>query len=285
MVRASARLDGPRRRRYSARADGSPLRESRALPRTSEPLSSVTSPTPPGTLRKGPGIASALRPTSMRWILRFFGSSIGKKYVMAVTGLLLVGFLVAHLAGNLLLYVDDSGGKFKAYAKGLHDLGPLLWAAELGLIGLFGLHIFYALQTLRDNRAARKSRYAVSASRGAKTLASATMPITGAIVLLFVIVHLLHFRLDDAFKGDDPAGLVKSTLASPLAAAIYLVGVGALTLHLSHAIQSALQTLGASHPNFNPLREKLGLGLAVLLGLGFASFPVYALIAWGGGNF
>ncbi len=228
-------------------------------------------------------IPSPTPPARGGWLAQFFRSSIGKKYLMAITGLLLVGFLVVHLAGNFLLYVGD-GAKFTAYARGLHDLGPLLWLAELGLVALFGLHIGFAVRTILDNRKARPQRYAVANSRGAKTFASATMPLTGAVVLFFVLVHLWHFRLDDAFKGDDPAGLVRDTLASPLVALIYLVGVGALTVHLSHAIQSALQTLGLDHPNFTPIRAKLGIGLAVALGLGFASFPVYALIAWGGGN-
>ncbi len=219
----------------------------------------------------------------LQWLGRFLASSIGKKFTMAVTGLLLVGFLVAHLGGNLLLFADADGERFDAYAHGLHALGPLLWAAEAGLLALFGLHVFYAVQTLRDNRRARPQRYAVPSSHGKKTLASASMPLTGAIVLGFLIVHIWHFRLDARFS-DGPAALVKETLSSPLVAAIYLIGLVALTLHLSHAIQSALRTLGADHPRWSPLLSKLGLGLALLLGLGFAAFPIVALIAWGGGS-
>jgi succinate dehydrogenase / fumarate reductase, cytochrome b subunit len=199
---------------------------------------------------------------------------------MAVTGLLLTGFLVTHLAGNLTLFADSDGARFTAYAEGLAALGPLVWAAEAGLLALFLLHIGFAAQTVIDNRRARPRRYAVEASRGRKTFASSTMWITGAIVLLFLIVHIWHFRLDSAFRGS-PAGVVKSTLASPVAAGIYLVGIAALTLHLSHAIQSALQTFGLNHPRWDSVRRRASLTLALVLGVGFAAFPIYALIAWG----
>lgn len=215
------------------------------------------------------------------WLTRFLRSSIGKKISMALTGLLLVGFLVSHLLGNLTLFADDTGQRFADYAAGLRSFGPLLWVAELVLLALFLAHIGFAVQVTLDNRRARPQRYAVNASRGSKTLASSTMWLSGAVVLLFVIVHLVNFRFDGAFP-ESPAPLVKRTLSSPLVASVYLVGIAALTLHLSHAIQSALQTLGLNHPRWNPLRRRLSVALALVLGLGFAAFPIYALIAWGG---
>lgn len=214
------------------------------------------------------------------WLPRFLRSSVGKKASMAITGLLLVGFLVGHLGGNLLLYKPDGGQAFDAYAHKLHSLGPLLYAAEIGLIALFGVHIAFALWTTIENRRARRSRYAVPTDHGERTLASSSMPITGLIVLLFLIVHLWHFRLDGRFQ-DDPSGVVRATLASPFAAVIYIVGVVALTLHLTHAIASALQTLGLNHPRWNPLLRRGGVALGIALGLGFLSIPIYGLITWG----
>ncbi|QDU67547.1 succinate dehydrogenase cytochrome b subunit [Engelhardtia mirabilis] len=217
------------------------------------------------------------------WLQTFVRSSVGKKACMAISGLLLVGFLVAHLAGNLTLFLPDDGAAFDAYAQKLHDLGPLLYVAEVGLLALFVVHIAFAAWTTIGNRKARTSRYAVQPDHGERTVASSTMPITGLIVLLFLIVHLIHFRLDERFE-QGPFDLVEGTLAGPIAALIYIVGVLALTLHLTHAIGSALQTLGVNHPRWSPLLRRAGVGLALILGLGFLSIPIYALIAWGGSN-
>jgi succinate dehydrogenase / fumarate reductase cytochrome b subunit len=213
------------------------------------------------------------------WLQSFLRSSIGKKASMAVSGLLLVGFLIAHLAGNLTLFADGNGQAFDAYAAQLRSLGPLLLAAELGLLALFLTHIAFAAWTTWQNRRARSSRYALPASHGGRTFASGTMPLTGLVVLFFLVVHLVHFRFDAAF-AEGPAALVRATLSQPLPAAIYLLGALALTIHLVHAIPSALQTLGWHHPRWTPVLARTGLVLAVVLGLGFASFPVYALLRW-----
>jgi succinate dehydrogenase / fumarate reductase cytochrome b subunit len=219
------------------------------------------------------------------WIGRYLNSSIGKKTNMAISGLLLVGFLVVHLTGNLLLTAGDEGAKFDGYAQKLHDLGPLLYVAELGLLALFGVHIAFGLRATWENRKARPGKYAVQASHGQKTFASSSMAITGLVVLVFTVLHLLDFRFDSDFKGlfgenrgVGAADYVLAELAEPLHAAIYLVGVLGLTIHLSHAIQSAFQTLGLRHPKlFGPLRVA-ALGLTIVLGLGFAALPIYALL-------
>ena len=225
----------------------------------------------------------------LNWLGSYAASSIGKKVTMALSGLALVGFLIAHLTGNLLLYKADEGRAFELYAQKLHDLGPLLLVAEFGLIALFGTHIFLAARTTLENRRARTSRYAVATNHGERNLASSSMPITGLVILLFLILHLLDFRFDSTFKdkflhgeealeGVGAANIVWAELAGPVEALLYLVGVIALTIHLIHAIPSALQTLGVNHPHLNPWLRKLGMGLAVVLGLGFASLPVAALI-------
>ncbi len=213
----------------------------------------------------------------LSWLGRFLSSSIGKKTVMAVTGLCLVGFLVAHLAGNLTLYVGGEEG-LNAYSQKLEDLGPLLIAAEIGLALLFVVHIALALKLSRENAAAREEPYRRRGSLGQKTAGSATMLITGLIVGVFLVIHLIDFRIPKLTgELEDLGAAVTARLSSPAGIAIYLVGVTALGLHLSHAVQSALQTLGAGNAKYTPILRRLGLLLAVVLFLGFASFPIYGL--------
>lgn len=191
---------------------------------------------------------------------------------MSLTGLALVVFLVLHLAGNLLFFKDADHATFDAYAETMRT-NPLLPVAEIGLVALFLLHLLLALSTAKSNREARPKRYAVDASRGERTLASSSMLISGGIILVFVIVHLLDFRLNDAATGRMGAA-VTERLTTPLGAAIYLIGVLAVGVHLSHAVRSALQSLGANHPRYNPLIQRGGPLLAGILFVGFAAFPV-----------
>lgn len=202
----------------------------------------------------------------------FLQSSIGKKLLMSITGLLLIGFLVAHVAGNLLLFTDQDGSNFDAYAKALED-NPLLPIAELGLAALFGAHIYLGLRTAYENREARKSRYKRVASHGNRTVSSVTMIVTGSVVLVFLIIHIIDFRLAER-SPDGLSAMVVERLASPLGAAVYLLGVGALGVHLWHAFQSVFQSLGLHHPRYRPAIRMAGYGVAVLLGGGFALFPV-----------
>jgi len=215
----------------------------------------------------------------LSWIGRFLTSSIGKKTFMALTGLALVGFLVVHLAGNLTLFGSDAA--FNAYAAKLESYGLLLTAAEIGLAGLFAVHVASALRLARENHAARPVGYSVRADMGKRTIGSASMLITGLVVGAFVVVHVLDFRVPKlAGNIDDLAVAVRTRLSSPLGALIYLVGVGALGLHLSHAVQSALQTLGINHPRWTPVLRALARALTLVLTLGFASFPI--LLSFGG---
>ena len=152
-------------------------------------------------------------PTS--WIRRALSSSLGRKYVMAATGLLLVGFLVIHLAGNVLLYSGDRGAAFDAYAARL-EANPLLPVAELGLAAIFLSHVVLALHIHASNRAARNHGYAVRASPRRATFASRSMVFTGLIVLVFIAVHLYDFRVGKLFE--EPGGslwrLVRLKLSS-----------------------------------------------------------------------
>lgn len=214
------------------------------------------------------------------WLGRFLSSSLGRKYVMAVSGLALVLFLVAHLAGNLTLFVGND--LFNAYAHALES-NPLLPLLEAGLAAVFLVHIALAVVLIVQNRAARRDKYRSELGKGGKSLASATMTITGPLVLVFLLIHLWDFRISKLFVDDgyDLAVAVRERLASPLGATIYIFGLLALGLHLWHAFQSAFQTLGLGHPRWRQVILWTGRALAILLFVGFVSFPFWLFILRG----
>lgn len=208
-------------------------------------------------------------------------SSVGKKIVMGATGLLLVGFLVEHLIGNLKLTPfptlgDGSGTQFDDYVDFMNGLGPLKVLGELGLVALFAAHVYLAVRLTMENREARKTSYVVRNNRGAATPASASMFITGALILAYLIKHLIDFRFNAEFHAS-PAANVGETLSQPLHGLIYIAVSIVVGVHVSHGFRSAFQSLGASHPQWNPLLVVVGKALAVVFALGFAWIPVYFL--------
>ena len=228
----------------------------------------------------------------MNWLLKALSSSIGKKFVMGITGLLLCGFLVAHLAGNLLLYVPDkvkdgeSHNAYNDYAHALHEQEGLLMVAETGLFALFAAHIALAFVTARENRNARPVSYGKvqSKQKGRKIMDGARpdtwMFVTGAIIFAFLILHLSDFKLelrpDVDYSGKEPFDKALMILQTPLSAVMYCVGAVAIIAHLSHGFSSAFQSLGVNHPKYNRLIKCVGILFAVAVGAGFLSFPVWA---------
>ncbi len=204
-------------------------------------------------------------------------SPIGRKALMALTGLALIGFLVVHLLGNLTLLADNDGSAFNAYAHAIES-NPLLPAAEIGLLALFLAHIALGIRQAAANREARPIGYRQFSSHGNRKVSTSAMLVTGLIVLVFLVIHVSDFRLAER----DPAGLaamVVARLQQPLGAAIYLLGLLALGIHLWHAFQSLFQSLGLAHPQYTPLIQKLGMALSLLLTLGFIALPVYTWLA------
>ena len=210
-------------------------------------------------------------------------SSVGKKVVMGLTGLLLVGFLAEHLHGNLKLLEDPSGDSFGEYVAFLQGFGPLLLVAELGLGLLFAAHVYLAFRLTQENWQARKQGYVMRNRRGGSTPGSVTMFYTGALILGYLLKHLYDFRFDGRFF-EDPAALVESTLSQPGHAIVYLVAALVLGLHLSHGFRSAFQSLGVNHPTWSPVLDKLGKIVAFLFAAGFAAFPIYYLFFWSDGG-
>lgn len=212
----------------------------------------------------------------LNWLTKTFSSSIGKKYLVAATGLALVGFLVVHLAGNLTLFADTDGAAFDGYAHAIES-NPLLPIAEIVLAALFVGHIALAIHVSMQNREATGVRYRVRATLGRATPASRSMVVTGVLLLVFLVIHLWDFRIQAFFgpwEGGSLAALVKARLASPIGMVVYAVGSVVVGVHLSHGIRSTFQSLGVHHPKYQPLLRNAGLTLAVLLGLGFLSFPI-----------
>lgn len=184
----------------------------------------------------------------MPWFTRTITASLGKKYIMALTGVLLGGFLLIHAAGNTSILLGRSA--FLFYADHLHALGFALAAAELILLAVFLTHIVTGLLLFLQNLDARPARYAVSAGAGGRSWGSATMPYTGIIVLLFILLHLYNFN----FIGGTAtvADIVAEVLGNPLYTILYGIGLTALALHISHGFWSMFQSGGISHPKYDP---------------------------------
>ena len=219
----------------------------------------------------------------MNWLTRTLNSTIGQKVMVGLTGLGLVLFMITHIGGNLLMYAGDDGASFNAYSDGLHSLGVLLYVAEAGLLATLLLHIAFIVRLTRRNAVAGGGgRYAVSASKtdgGSKNKASKTMAISGSIVLAFLFVHIWDFRLQyPPPEGQTLFDMVVVALQEPWRVALYVTGSLLIAWHVLHGFQSAFRSLGLNHPTWTPLLSRLGVLLALLFGVGFASFPIWIFL-------
>jgi succinate dehydrogenase / fumarate reductase cytochrome b subunit len=203
-------------------------------------------------------------------------ASIFKKAVMAITGLGWFGFVIGHLAGNLLIYQGPED--FNAYAAFLEGTGKLLYLAEAGLIVLLLGHVWMATKVTFENRKARQGAYAVNQTNGKASVASRTMAVAGIILLAFIITHVNMFKFGNRGGEDGLWGLVIRTFQDPLMVTWYVLAMLALGLHLSHGFGSALQTLGVVRPSLRAKFKTVGYVAGWAIALGFISFPVYAFI-------
>ncbi|RKY19650.1 MAG: succinate:quinone oxidoreductase [Planctomycetota bacterium] len=213
-------------------------------------------------------------------------SSLGRKMIVAVTGLMLLGFVIAHMLGNLQLFLGPEA--LNAYAAKLQSLGPGLWAMRLGLLGIFVLHVATALKLAAESQAARPQAYVGAVGKVQATVSSRTMVLSGATVLAFVAYHLAHFTLgvvhpEHADVGLDAAGqhdvfaMVVAGFSSPLVSGLYLLAMALLALHLHHGISSTVRTLGLENPACTACVRRAGMGLALFIFLGNASMPLAVL--------
>ncbi len=207
----------------------------------------------------------------MNWFSAALGSSVGKKLMMALTGLAFVGFLAAHLAGNLTIY----GGKaaFNGYAEKLQSLGPLLHLLRAGLITFALVHVLTGLYLFLLNRKARPAGYRMHATAGGWTLSSRTMPYTGLVILAFIIFHLLHFTFVDK-TATTVFDMVTAAFNQPLYVLLYAVMMIVVALHVRHGFWSAFQTLGVNHPKYMPAVSAASIAAGVVVALGFGLLPL-----------
>lgn len=223
------------------------------------------------------------------------GSSIFRKQVSALTGVAMVGFVVAHLAGNLLLFAGPEA--FNAYAHKLEALGPLLWVMRGGMIVSLALHVALTLTLAVENAKARPERYDVVADHGARKKATRAMKYTGSMIALFLMLHLYEFTFGDktgsgtivAGVNDGESlglfGLVWNSFSirysgwNVIRDLIYILAVTSVGLHLSHAVESVVQTFGFHHERYTPIIRKVSVAVGVIVGVMFASIPIYIALA------
>ena len=210
----------------------------------------------------------------MNWLVQTLWSSVGKKLMMAVTGIGFLFFLCAHLIGNLTLYGGSDA--FNGYAERLHSLGGLLAVFNLGLIFLAVIHISTGLVLFVQNLQARPTRYQVDRRAGGRTTSSVTMPYTGILILCFVIFHLINFTFVDK-SNTTIYEIVSSAFASPLYVVIYIMAVIIVALHVRHGLWSAFQTIGANHPKYMPAMMIASLLFGLIVAMGFGVLPIYIL--------
>lgn len=217
----------------------------------------------------------------MNRIARFWGSTVGKKIVMGATGLIMVAFLIGHMAGNLQVFIGAQ--RLNAYSAFLHSLGELLWIVRGVLLVSLVLHVVAAVQLIRIDRAARPVAYAKHETQAA-TVASRTMRWGGLVLAIFIVLHLLHFTTGTLrpapFSHGDVYGNVIGSFMVPWVSALYIAAMVAVGLHLYHGTWSVFRTLGVAPPSARPLQHKISLVLAVILWLGFTIVPVGVLLGW-----
>ena len=207
--------------------------------------------------------------------LRIFYSSVGRKLLMALTGLFLCLFLLEHLYGNLQLYKMDGGKAFNEYGEFLVG-NIVIRTVEFALFGAIILHILDGLYLTLSNRKARPVRYAVSHSSGNSSWFSRNMGLTGSVVFIFLVVHLKTFFVEHRFLGAETsmAHDVASAFQSNIYSALYVVAMVLLGAHLNHGFQSAFQTLGWNNHKYAKGLKTAGTVFAMLIMIGFASFPI-----------
>lgn len=202
-------------------------------------------------------------------------SSVGKKFIMAVTGLIWVVYLITHVLANLLVFQGPA--KINAYSAFLHGTGGALWAARLVLIVALVLHVVAAVQLAERRHEARPVGYAAGREPQVSTVASRSIRWGGALILAFLVYHLLHFTVGTAhpnFVEGDPYHNVVAGFHNPLVVVFYMIAMAFVGLHLYHGIWSSGRSLGMSPPSPRPLRRTLALALALLVWLGFSVIPI-----------
>ena len=221
-------------------------------------------------------------------IAAFHRSSVGRKMIVAATGVILILFVIGHLLGNLQIFLGPEW--INSYAEHLRDLGPLLWVIRVFLLLVVLAHIYYTIRLAIENRRARPERYRRKDIVQA-TLASRSMVLSGLILISFIIYHLLHFSVrttDPRFSvlPKDPLGhydvysMMILGFSNPLVSGFYILSMFLLALHLSHGASSFFQSLGLNNQKLAPRLAFAGRVFAWLLFIGYSSIPAAVLLGW-----
>jgi succinate dehydrogenase / fumarate reductase, cytochrome b subunit len=241
-------------------------------------------------------VAESGKPLSAPFVLirQFLNSSIGAKVLMALSGIVVWGFAIGHVLGNLqvLLYAPVGGylgQQINEYAYFLKTTPWLLWGTRAVVGGGLLLHIYFGLKLAAHNRAARKSRYASGSVHERSTLASRFMAVSGVVLLVFITFHIAHFTLGfvrpDDFALKDTRGMhdvywmMRNSFSNPGIAAFYVVAMVLLFAHLFHGSVSCWQSLGLRHPRWTPLLRLGSRGVVILIVAGYLSIPI-VLLSW-----
>lgn len=210
----------------------------------------------------------------MSWVVNFWRSSIGKKVVMATTGLIMIGFLISHVVSNLLIFEDP--GHLDRYAVLLRSLGPALWLARAILLAALILHIVAAWQLTQRDRAARPIGYERKEPQ-VSTLASRTMRWGGVLLLAFIVLHLLHFTwgtINPDFRPGEVGRNVIVAFSNPIVVVLYVFAMIWLGFHLYHGTWSSMRTLGVYRAGGDPLKRRISGIIAFLIYGGFILIPI-----------
>lgn len=234
----------------------------------------------------------------MNVIKNIFGSSLGKKYIMAVTGGAMFFFVIGHLVGNLQVFLGPEA--INRYGHFLQSNVEIIWPARIGLLVMIGLHIWSAISLSAENKAARGEPYANWRPNSA-SYASRTMLMSGLIIAAFIIYHLMHYTvmvqqinltgqdfhtlnetLKDGSERHDIYKMMMVGFSHPAVSIFYIVAIGLLCLHLSHGVSAMFQSLGLKNSYYRPILDKAAKVIAVAIFLGYASIPIFCYLK--GGN-
>ena len=223
----------------------------------------------------------------MNWLFRFFTSSLGQKYVMGLTGLFLISFLIVHLSGNLQLLADDEGESFNLYAAFMSH-NTIIRIISIGLYTFIILHAIQGIILAIQNRKSKGTKYRKGEPAGA-TWAAKNMALLGVLIFAFLCIHMGDFWWKMRFTDDlamvtypghiDPVEDIYSHVHIKFQelwiVIVYVIGVIALAFHLIHGFQSAFQSLGINHKKYTPLIKGIGVIFSILVCAGFALIPLY----------
>lgn len=223
-------------------------------------------------------------------LCKMFSSSLGKKYVMALTGIILCLFILGHLGGNLLIFLPPDN--INAYALHLHSIGPAIWLIRAFLLAVIGAHIYTGVKLALENKAARPVNYGVK-NAIQSTIGSRSMPVTGCMILAFVVFHILQFTVQKVGLSEgvpgmttlpgvaEPVtnvhGMLVDGFSRPAVSIFYIIAMALLALHVSHGASSMFQSLGLRNDTWRKRLDIAAKGFAAIIFIGFASIPAAVL--------